>query len=136
MASIGEIYHSKRSDKPYMLQLVARDMTALNSDVVAIWKSADVDVNLVKPDLFLHTTVLAGERLGYWEKTGKVRPIDYSAVRFKLNAEDELVVVPDDTKSKLWHVWQVGYEWRTIKKKLYEDEAIFPGSVYPPLAIE
>lgn len=36
MTSIGETCHSKRSDKPYMLQLVARDMTARNSDVVVI----------------------------------------------------------------------------------------------------
>ena len=39
MAKIGEVYStSQNSERPYILQFVARDMTQLNSDVMAIWK--------------------------------------------------------------------------------------------------
>lgn len=140
MAKIGDVYESRRSSIPYILQLVARDLTQLNSDVVAIWKiGEDVDVeNLknIKPYIFVHTTVLAGERLGFWKRIGKIAPVDYDKVRFKQPDIDYLAdEIEDEQKCGRWHTWQINGEWKTISKNLFDDNSIFQGGVEPPFAV-
>ena len=107
MTEIGDVYRSsKDSDLQYVLQLVARDITQLNSDVIAIWKIPADEWNsysyadLPKPDIFLHTTVLAGVRLSLWEQIGSSQVPDFSKVRFKYDAQDDLDVINPDERKK------------------------------------
>ena len=100
MVKVGEVYStSQNSDQLYVLQFVTRDTTQLNSDVVATWKmstetwqSYSYDT-LPEPDLFLHTTVLAGIRQSLWHKIGTAEIVDFHKVKFKSDAQDSLDIV-------------------------------------------
>ncbi len=139
MANIGELYESKRSSSPYTIQLVARDSTQLNSDVIAVWKHSaeDLDISRTTPDIFLHTNVLAGEGLGYWKKVAKQEPVDFSLATFKQADIDYLADdVEEEHEAKRWHTWKVNKGWVDVKRNLYSDDKFYPGEVYPPLAID
>ena len=144
MVKVGEVYStSQNSDQLYVLQFVTRDTTQLNSDVVAIWKmstetwqSYSCDT-LPEPDLFLHTTVLAGIRQSLWHKIGNAEIVDFHKVKFKSDAQDSLDVDDsDERESRIWHVWKIGKKWKTVKKALFDDESIYPGAAFPPETVD
>ena len=144
MARIGEIYSSPTSDSRYCFQFVARDLTQLNSEVIAIWKNTSSkellshsEQRLPEPDMFLHTTVLAGVKMGTWERVGMASPIDFTMATFKSADHDYLRDKnPDDKLCKKWQVWKINEDRSIVKKNLYEDKRYMPGWVYPPKVVE
>ena len=93
---------------------------------------------LPKPDLFLHTTVLAGVRQSLWHRIGSAEVLDFSKVRFKSDAQEEEldVVDPDERESRLWHVWRIDKDWKTVRKALFDDQSIYPGAAFPPKMVD
>jgi len=124
------------------IQLVALDMSQLNSDVIRAFKKgyaldaqpAICDIVNDEVDFFVHTTVSAGVKQNLWKKTGKSLVIgNVSLILFKDTLDygrrdGELPV----TDSQKWVVWQINGNRKFVGILDDKNRNAFMGLVVPP----
>lgn len=147
---IGDIFSVKIDDnsKKYF-QLIAFDLTMLNSDVIRAFKKvypADEkpDLNeIVKGEVefYAHSTASAGVKWGLWEKVGKSADVgDTSQILFRdtndYGSSSRKTKEPVKI-SERWYVWHINDDDFTCVGKLKgENRKAEIGVVIPPHAIE
>jgi len=105
-------------------QLVAFDLTQLNSDVIRVFKElypSDnlpplAQVELGEIDFFAHCVVKFGVKRGLWEKIGNLSSVGHpERVLFRdSNDYGQLLNGQPIKYSKRWYVWNVNEEFRDI----------------------
>ncbi len=129
VTKIGDIFSvevDKKSRKYF--QLIAFDLTQLNSDVIRAFKKTypsdehpdPLEIVNGEVEFYSHCVTKWGVKLGYWEKVGKsadVGTLDHILFRdtsdYGRAAGEEPVRV-----SKNWYVWHIGDEDFTSVGKL------------------
>jgi len=147
VTKLGDIFFVKtaRKQKKYF-QLIAFDLTQLNSDVIrAFEESYPIDANpdfdeLVRGDVafYAHCVTKWGVKLGFWEKAGNstnVGKTDHILFRgtsdYGHKAGEEPVTV-----SKSWYVWHIGdRDFTHVGKLEGESRKAEIGVVMDPLSI-
>jgi hypothetical protein len=147
VTKIGDIFSIpiNEKEKRYM-QLIAFDLTQLNSDVVRIFEKKyaikdNPDMESVIQDNVLvcaHCVTKFGVQLDLWEKVGKnpdvgnIREIIFKGTsEYARKAGEEPVKVSDK-----WYVWKIGDEKFTKVGKLEgENRKAYIGLVINPLGV-
>lgn len=115
---IGDVFCAKLSEheKRYF-QLIAYDLTQLNSDVVRVFKKV-YDINIDPPlseiindevDFYAHCVTKFGPKLSLWDKIGYTSEIgDTRHILFR-NTEDNGAKSVDELVklSHKWYVWHI-----------------------------
>lgn len=141
---VGDVFSVKidESSEKYF-QLIAYDLTQLNSDVIRVFKTiypanASLDLSEIvedEVDFYAHCVTKYGVKMGFWEKVGSnknVGRIDHILFR---DTEDYGLIV-DDKPIKIssdWYVWHINDKNFTDVGKLkgeYRKAEI--GIVMPP----
>lgn len=145
MSKIGEIYQINGLEHKRYFQLVASDITQLNSDVIAVLsykgdlpsKPAAKELNEVTSagiEFFTHTTVNAGFK-DLWTKIGKAKVVDYKDALFKdIYIKDDFPDWEPYEKDHYhsWVIWQVGGKWKKIGAKIDRYPEAELGMVFSP----
>jgi len=128
VTNIGDIFSVTLGDKKKYFQLIARDLTQLNSDVIRAFRTAyPITANpspseIIKGevDFYAHCVTKWGVQLGYWEKIGhcdNVGRLEHILFRdtndYGRNPAAERVKLSNN-----WHVWRIGDERFTDVGKL------------------
>jgi len=132
ITKIGDVFLAKidENNKKYF-QLIAFDLTQLNSDVIRAFKGVyPIDV---KPDLseiingeiefYAHCITKLGVKSGYWEKAGHVKEVgELNHILFRgtsdygCKAGEEPVRVSDK-----WYIWRINESFRDVGKLVGEN---------------
>lgn len=115
---IGDVFCVKVSEheKRYF-QLVAYDLTQLNSDVIRVFKKVyDMDVNPSLSDIvndevdfYAHCVTKFGPKLSLWDKVGYISDVgDTNLILFR-DTEDCTIKLGDEMVkvSHNWYVWHI-----------------------------
>jgi hypothetical protein len=146
VTKIGDIFSVRinEKDRKYF-QLIAFDLTQLNSDVIRAFKKmypieVDPDLQeLVKGDVefYAHCVTKWGITLGYWEKVGKsddVGRLDNILFRdtndYGHKEGEEPIRVSNN-----WYVWRIGGEFMDVGKLKGENRRAEIGIVINPECI-
>lgn len=137
---IGDVFSVKieASYKKYF-QLVAFDLTQLNSDVIRAFKKA-CPVN-AHPDLseivngevefYAHCVTKLGLKMDYWKSVGNISNIgNFDNVLFRSSGDN-----PQTRVSQNWWIWKINEEQRPVGKLTGENRKAEIGSVIPPDSI-
>jgi len=145
--TIGDLFFVKidENSKKYF-QLIAYDLTQLNSDVIRAFKKVyPVDANpvlseIVKDEIefYAHYVTKWGVKLGYWEKAGHVKEVGaFDKVLFRgtndygCKAGEKPVKISDK-----WYVWHINDEKFTrVGKLVGENRKAEIGIVMDPESI-
>lgn len=147
VTKIGDIFSVPISDKEkrYM-QLIAFDLTQLNSDVVRIFEKKysiedTPDMETVIEDnvlVYVHCVTKFGVQLDLWEKVGKnpnignIRDIIFKGTPDYARKQGEEPV----KLSHNWHIWRIGDKnFTTVGKLKGENRNAYIGLVINPLGI-
>jgi len=119
VTKIGDIFSVKISEKKKKyFQLVAFDLTQLNSDVIRAFskeyninESPDFD-EVVKDqvEFYAHCVTNIGVKLGFWEKVGKSNDIgDIEHIIFR-KTDDYGILLGEKpiSVSNNWYIWHIG----------------------------
>ncbi|GAB6870734.1 hypothetical protein JCM16496A_31390 [Bacteroides rodentium JCM 16496] len=126
---IGDVFCVKLSDKEKRyFQLVAYDLTQLNSDVIRVFKRVyDVDANpplseIIKDDVdfYAHCVTKFGPKLSLWDKVGYISDVgDTRHILFRDTSD--MTERPEDKPVEIshnWYVWHINDEKFTYVGKL------------------
>jgi hypothetical protein len=119
---IGDIFLVKLDLNSYRyFQLVASDLTQLNSDVIRVFKKLyKIDENPTLSDLitgevdfYAHCVIKWGIKSGLWEKIGNSSDCETGEVFFRISGDygNPKVVI-----SKDWWVWKTNEQMKHIGK--------------------
>lgn len=115
---IGDVFCVKISDneKRYF-QLIAYDLTQLNSDVIRVFKQVyDMDATpslseIVKDevDFYAHCVTKSGPKLSLWDKVGYISDVgDINHILFRNTEDCSLKLGEEMVKvSHNWYVWNI-----------------------------
>ena len=132
ITKIGDVFSVKidENNKKYF-QLIAFDLTQLNSDVIRSFKkNYAIDS---KPDLleiikgeiefYAHCITKLGVKLGHWEKIGNIKEIGYlNHILFRGTSDYARKIGEERVKvSEKWYVWNINDEDYTRVGKLKGD---------------
>lgn len=143
VTKIGDVFQTKSGR---LLQLVAIDKIALNSDVVVVYDTSVQSITDISEEhisFYHHTTVSEGVKDGLWNKIGKCILPNRSKLVFKqfFSVEDSeadiavLSKLPRLLRPKsraYWTVWRANdIEWKKVSgakgiKIIAEDSGITP----------
>lgn len=139
---IGDVFSVKidNSNRKYF-QLVAFDLTQLNSDVIRAFKKV-YPIN-VKPGLseivngevefYAHCVTKLGLKMGYWESVGNIGDVgSFENVLFKSSSDDGN---PKIKVSQNWWIWKINEEQKKVGKLEGVNRSAEVGSVIPPDSI-
>jgi hypothetical protein len=143
---IGDVFSVKidESNKKYF-QLVAFDLTQLNSDVIRAFKKV-YPIN-IKPDLseiingevefYSHCVTKIGLKMGYWESVGNITDIGSIKNILFRGTNDSGSKPGEQVKiSDKWYVWKINdNDFTRIGKLEGENRKAEIGSVMPPDSI-
>ena len=144
---MGGIYEFSELNPKRYFQLVALDMTNLNSDVIAVFQPVDLPNTLspeeriqqilqTKVEFFTHTMVPLGVKQGVWSKIGTATPVSFKDALFKdIFYKDGLLPDVEPYEADHYHswvIWHVGGEQRKIGAKVERYPQAELGHVYPP----
>lgn len=134
---IGDLFSVKinEKDKKYF-QLVAFDLTQLNSDVIRVFKKIypiDYVPNFSgvvesEVEFYAHCITKIGLKMGYWEKVGYLDNIGSTDGIIFRSSEDD----PQTKISKNWWVWKINHELKKVGELEGENRNAEIGSVIPP----
>lgn len=143
---IGDVFCAKvsESEKKY-IQLIAYDMSQLNSDVIRAFSkryklednpSLDEIVN-GEVDFYTHTTTRAGVKLSLWEKVGYTSQIGRTDHVLFRSALDNFRTIKEErlTVSHDWAVWHINGPRIRVGRLKGENRKAEIGLVYPPCDI-
>lgn len=143
---IGDVFSVKINDSnEKYFQLVAFDLTQLNSDVIRAFKKVHpIDAN---PDLseivngevefYAHCVTKWGIKFGYWQKVGNVISVgNPSSILFR-GTNDAGSRPGEQIKiSDKWYVWKINdRDFTRVGKLVGENRKAEIGSVIPPDSI-
>lgn len=136
---IGDVFSVKIDDsyKKYF-QLIAFDLTQLNSDVIRSFKElypwgAYPDLTeIVKGEVefYSHCVTKVGLNMGFWEKIGNVLDIgktDHILFRSSSDYGDSTIKI-----SQNWWVWKINEEQRYVGKLEGQNQKAEIGGINPP----
>jgi hypothetical protein len=115
---IGDVFSVKIDDnrKKYF-QLIAFDLTQLNSDVIRVFKTKytmDETPNLSEiingeVEFYAHCVTKWGIKLGYWEKVGNITEVgQLNHILFRDTNDYGCKVGEEPVKvSNNWHIWRI-----------------------------
>ena len=115
---IGDVFSVKidANSKKYF-QLIAFDLTQLNSDVIRAFKKAypfDSNPNLIEivngeVEFYAHCITKWGVKLGYWEKAGHINEVGkLNHILFRDTNDYGCKVGEEPVKvSNKWYVWRI-----------------------------
>lgn len=143
VTKIGDIFSVQIDDsnRKY-IQLIAYDLTQLNSDVIRVFKEIyPLDVNpdfseIVNGEVefYAHCVTNFGVKMGLWEKVGKSAEtghLDHILFRgtedYGHKAGEEPIRI-----SNRWYVWRIGEEFRDVGKLEGENQKAEIGVVVTP----
>jgi Immunity protein 26 len=139
---IGDVF-SVKIDENYKkyFQLIAFDLTQLNSDVIRAFKK--VFQNNENPDLFeiitseiefyAHCVTKIGIKMGYWEKVGNITEIgEIDHILFRDSGD---YGNPEIRTSEDWWVWKINEQQRRVGKLIGENQKSEIGLVINPESI-
>ena len=143
---IGDVFSVKidENSKKYF-QLIAFDLTQLNSDVIRAFKRIyPIDAN---PDLleivtgevefYAHCVTKWGVKLGYWEKAGHIKEVgSLNHILFRDTNDCVCKIGEEPIKvSHNWYVWKINEEFRDVGKLIDENRKAEIGLVINPESI-
>ncbi|MBE2165778.1 hypothetical protein IIQ44_12090 [Acinetobacter oleivorans] len=136
---IGDVFVVKLgNDKKKYFQLIAFDLTQLNSDVIRVFKEEyplEGDIDLIEIvnseiDFYAHCVTKLGLKMSLWEKVGNIRELGNINILFRSSGDHPKIDVSNN-----WWVWKVNepqqYVGKLDGKNLYAEI----GSVIPPDSI-
>jgi len=119
LTKIGDIFAVKIDDDiQKFFQLIAYDLTQLNSDVIRAFEKkyplqAEIDSSEIvmgKVEFYAHCITKSGVRLGYWAKIGRssdVGELDHILFR-DTNDYGHAAGSEPITLSNRWYIWHIG----------------------------
>ncbi len=144
---IGDVFSVKidESSKKYF-QLIAFDLTQLNSDVIRAFKKVyPINTN---PDLseivngevefYAHCVTKWGVKLGYWEKVGHIKEVgELNHILFRDTNDYGCKVGEEPIKvSHNWYVWRINdKDFTSVGKLTGENRKAEIGIVINPASI-
>ncbi|MGN5726762.1 hypothetical protein ACNQO9_15540 [Acinetobacter calcoaceticus] len=136
---IGDVFVVKLgNDKKKYFQLIAFDLTQLNSDVIRVFKEEyplEGDIDLIEIvnseiDFYAHCVTKLGLKMSLWEKVGNIRELGNINILFRSSGDHPKIDISNN-----WWVWKVNepqqYVGKLDGKNLYAEI----GSVIPPDSI-
>jgi len=144
---IGDVFSAKiGNNKKRYFQLVAFDMTQLNSDVIRAFKElypigSNPDLFEIingEVDFYAHCVTKLGIKMNIWEKTGNIKEVgDTSKILFRGTSDYGSGMGEEPIKnSNNWYVWRINDEdFTQIGKLKGENREAFIGLVINPLGI-
>ena len=146
MHKMGGIYQFSSLNPTRYFQLVALDMTCLNSDVIAVFQPVDISeavsdeeriqrILKTKVAFFTHSMVSIGAKQGEWSKIGTATPVSFKNTLFKdtFYKDDLPDIEPYEADHyHSWVIWHVGEEWQHIGAKVERYPQAELGHVFPP----
>jgi len=137
--NIGDVFTVKINESYIKyFQLIAFDLTQLNSDVIRVFKE-EYSVN-ANPDLkdvingdidfYAHCTTIFGVKLGFWNKIGNIMDVGNIDVLFRSSADS-----PKTKISNNWWIWRINEEQKWVGKLEGDNRIAEIGSVIPPDSI-
>lgn len=145
VTKVGDVFSAKLDDrtKKYF-QLVAFDLTQLNSDVIRVFKTiypieAEPDLAHVAQDevqFYAHCVTKWGIKMNLWEKVGKFADVGKVDVLFR-DTNDYGARPGEQVKvSDKWYVWKVNdKEFKRVGRLEGEDQNAEIGVVVNPASV-
>jgi len=141
---IGDVFSVKIDEhsKKYF-QLIAYDLTQLNSDVIRAFKKIyPIDAN---PDLsdiingevefYAHCITKWGVKLGYWEKAGSIKELGLLKHILFRDTTDYGLYPEQKIISDNWYVWNINEKFRDVGKLVDENCKAEIGLIINPESI-
>lgn len=144
---IGDIFVVKiGKDRAKYFQLIAFDVTQLNSDVIRVFKKEYAidaepkweEVVVGDVEFYAHSITRTGIKLGFWEKVGNAKDIGVIEEILFRGTEDYATTLGDEpiSVSYNWYVWRIGDEEYTNVGALQgENTKSEIGLVFDPASI-
>jgi hypothetical protein len=146
VTKIGDIFSVQVSDKKKkFFQLIAFDLTQLNSDVIRAFNQEYANEEnpdfseIVKNDVqfYAHCVTSVGVKLGFWEKVGKSNDVGkLNHILFR--GTEDYARKPDEEPvrvSENWYVWRIGGRFTDVGKLEGENRRAEIGLVFNPESI-
>jgi hypothetical protein len=126
----GDVFSAKidENSKKYF-QLIAYDLTQLNSDVIRAFKKeypidSEPDLSSIvngEVEFYAHCVVKWGVKMGLWEKVGHIKDVgSINHILFR-DTNDYGEYPGQKIVSEKWYVWHIGDEKFTRVDKLVGD---------------
>lgn len=143
---IGDIFSARIDDRTKRyFQLVASDVTQLNSDVIRAFKEGyPADANPVlsevlkgEVEFYAHCVTKLGVKMGCWELVGRSNEVgEFESVLFR-DTEDygRKQEDGDIAFSGQWYVWRIGGPFVDVGKLEGENRNAYIGLVINPFGI-
>jgi hypothetical protein len=145
VTKIGDIFSVKINDtSKKFFQLIAFDLTQLNSDVIRAFKTEyPIDANpnvleVVNEEVvfYAHCVTNIGVKLGYWEKYNKCTEIGKTDHILFRDTNDYGTRPMEQFTSDNWYVWKINDEKFTrVGKLLGDNRKAEIGLVINPMSI-
>jgi hypothetical protein len=139
---IGDIFSVKVSDaEKKHFQLIAFDLTMLNSDVIRAFKAKypidkTPELELIikdEVDFYAHCVTKAGLKMGFWDKVGNIA--DTGKTEHILFRGTKDYINKHITISKEWWIWKINEEQEYVDKLKGQNRIAEIGLVFAPQRI-
>lgn len=136
---IGDIFVVKLdNDKKKYFQLIAFDLTQLNSDVIRSFKKVyplEADIDLLEivngeVEFYAHCVTKFGLKINLWEKVGNIRELGNINILFRSSGDHPKIDISNN-----WWVWKVNEPQQYVGKLEGENVYAEIGSIIPPDSI-
>ncbi len=129
ITKIGDVFSAKidENNKKYF-QLIAFDLTQLNSDVIRAFKkvypiNANPDLSEIvngEVEFYAHCVTKWGVKSGYWEKAGHIKEVgELNHILFRGTSDYGCKAGEEPVRiSNKWYVWHINDEKFTCVGKL------------------
>jgi hypothetical protein len=147
ITKIGDVFAVKIDDDTQKIfQLIAYDLTQLNSDVIRAFEKkypleAEIDPSEIvsgSVEFYAHCVTKSGVQLGYWEKIGSSREVgELGHILFRGTSDYGHVAGTEPIRvSNRWYVWHIGDpDFTRVGKLEGENRKAEIGVVMDPLSI-
>jgi len=140
---IGDVFSVKidKNTKKYF-QLIAFDLTQLNSDVIrAFKKTYSIDENTTiseivddEVEFYAHSVTKSGLKMNLWEKVGNITDVGtLNHILFRATSDYGVWVNDDPVKiSQNWYIWKINESFRDVGQLKGENRKAEIGIVVTP----
>ena len=143
---IGDVFSAKTDEKTKKyFQLIAYDLTQLNSDVIRVFKerypiNSNPDLSKIvsgEIDFYIHCTTKAGIKMNLWNKIGNNKNIgETNHILFR--STNDYGVKPGEkpiTVSTEWWVWRINEKQKYVGKLEKEYQKSYIGLIVGPFVL-
>lgn len=143
---IGDVFSAKTDEKTKKyFQLIAYDLTQLNSDVIRVFKerypiNSNPDLSKIvsgEIDFYIHCTTKAGIKMNLWNKIGNNKNIGETNHILFRNTNDYGVKPGEKpiTVSTEWWVWRINEKQKYVGKLEKEYQKSYIGLIVSPFVL-